>query len=81
MYIQVMTSIQDTFEEVAERVFTLLPKTQRVDFVNDCYYEHLIKTFERRHRGMSPTFLLSGPKVKLHGTGSLSCPMIKIKLN
>ena len=62
--LQAVTAIPDTFEEVFERVFTLLPKTQRVDFVTDCYYDHSIKAFKRRHRGMSPTFLLSGPKTK-----------------
>ena len=62
--LQAMTEIPDTFEEVAERVFTLLPKIQRVDFVTDSYYEHSIKAFERRRCGMSPTFLLSGPKTK-----------------
>ena len=62
--LQAMTAIPDTFEEVAERVFTLLPKTQRVDFVTDSYYEHSIKAFERRCRGMSTTFLLSGPRTK-----------------
>ena len=62
--LQAMTAIPDTFEEVAERVFTLLPKTQRVDFVTDSYYEHSIKAFERRRREMSTTFLLSGPKTR-----------------
>ena len=52
--LQAMTAIPDTFEKVAERAFTLLPKTQRVDFATDSYYEHSIKVSERRRHGMLP---------------------------
>ena len=62
--LQAMKEIPDTFKEVAERVFNLLPKNQRVNFVTDSYHENSIKTFERRHHGITPTFLLSGPKTK-----------------
>ena len=62
--LQAMREIPDTFKEVAERVFNLLPKNQRVDFVTDSYHENSIKTFERRRRGITPTFLLPGPKTK-----------------
>ena len=59
-----MKAIPDTFEEEAERVFNLLPKTQRVVFVTDSCYEHSSKAFERGRRGISSTFPLSGPKTK-----------------
>ena len=62
--LQAMQQVPDTFEEVADRVFNLLPKNQRVDFVTDSYHENSIKTFERRRRGITPTFLLAGPKTK-----------------
>ena len=47
-----LQAIPDTLEEVAERVFTLLPKTQRVDFVTDSYYEHSNRAFERCRCGV-----------------------------
>ena len=62
--LQALMQIPETFEAVAERVFEMLPKTKRVDFVTDSYYEHSIKSFERSHRGEAPTFLLSRPKTK-----------------
>ena len=62
--LQAMQQVPDTFEEVADRVFNLLPKNQRLDFVTDSYHENSIKTFERRRHGITPTFLLSGPKTK-----------------
>ena len=62
--LQALTAIPETFEDVAERVFTLLPKTKRVDYVTDCYYENSVKPFERCRCGVAPTFVLSGPKTK-----------------
>ena len=41
--LQALTAIPGTFEDVAERVFGLLPKTKRVDFVTDCYREQSTK--------------------------------------
>ena len=59
-----MTGIQETFEALAEKIFGILPKTKRIDFVTDIYHPNSIKSFERRRRGSSPTFLLSGPKTR-----------------
>ena len=61
---QALTGIPETFEDVAENVFSVLPKTNRVDFVTDSYHPNSIKSFERYRRGSSPPFLLSGPRTK-----------------
>jgi len=45
-FLQSLTSLPDTFEDVAERVFSLLPNTPRVDFVTDTYQPAPIKSFE-----------------------------------
>ena len=79
--LQAMREIPDTFKEVAERVFNLLPKNHTMDFVTDSYHENSIITFERRRRGITRTFLLSGPKTKHHEIGNHLCPMMTIKLN
>lgn len=62
--LQSIISVPDTFEELAEYVFNLLPKHKRVDFVTDTYVPKSIKSFERKRRGSSPTFLLSGAKTR-----------------
>ena len=62
--LQAMTGIPETFEDVAEKIFGILPKTKHFDFVTDTYHPNSIKSFQRRHRGSSPTFLLSGPKTR-----------------
>ena len=59
-----MTGIPETFEDVAEKIFGILPKTKCIDFVTDTYHPNSFKSFERHHRGSSPTFLLSGPKTR-----------------
>ena len=56
--------IPDTFEELAEHVFSKLPKSKHVDFVTDTYKPQSIKSYERARRGMASTFLLSGAKTK-----------------
>ena len=58
-FLQALTTIPETFEDFAERVFALLPKTKRVDSVTDCYQENSVKSFERCRRCVAPTFLLS----------------------
>ena len=62
--LQSMVSIPDNFEALAENVFAKLPKTSRVDFVTDSYHRGSIKSVERLRRGVSKTFLISGPKTK-----------------
>ena len=59
-----MTGIPETFEDAAEKIFGILPKTKRIDFVTDTYHPNSIKSFERCHHGSSSTFLLSGPKTR-----------------
>lgn len=54
----------DTFEELADSVFNMLPKRGRVDFVTDTYDPDSIKSFERKRRCSSTKFLISGPKTR-----------------
>ena len=63
-FLQALTAIPETFEDVAERVFALLSKTKQVDFVTECYHENSVKSFERCRRSVAFTVLLSGPKTK-----------------
>ena len=60
--LQNLKPIPDTFEDVAESVFNLLPKSKRVDFVTDTYKPQSIN--ERARRGMAAAFLLSGKRTK-----------------
>ena len=62
--LQALTGIPETFEDVAEKVFNVLPRINHVDFVTDSYHPNSIKSFERYDHGSSPTFLLSGPRTK-----------------
>lgn len=62
--LQSLVSIPDSFDALAMMVFNLLPKVPRVDFVTDTYSPMSIKSFERKKRGNSPKFMLSGPKTK-----------------
>ena len=62
---QPLTNLPNTFEELAEKVFKALPKTEQTDFVTDAFKETSIKNAERSHRGNSKTFLISGPKTRI----------------
>ena len=62
--LQSLKPIPDSFEELAEHVFNNLPKSKRVDFITDTYRQQSIKSYERARRGMTPKFLLSGPRTK-----------------
>ena len=50
--------------EMLPKVFNVLHRANRVDFVTDSYHPNSIKSFERYRRGSPPTFLLSGPMTK-----------------
>ena len=63
-FLQALTAIPETFEDVAERVYALFPQTKRVDFVTDCYHENSVKSFERCRCSVASTVLLSGPETK-----------------
>ena len=62
--LQSLKPIPDSFEELAEHVFNKLPKSKRMDFITDTYRQQSIKSYERARRGITPTFLLSGPRTK-----------------
>lgn len=60
-----LTALPNSFEQVAEKVFSLLPKVERVDFVTDSYHTDSIKAIERQRRGSSAPLLLKGPKTRV----------------
>ena len=57
--LQSLISIPDNFEDLADAVFSLLPKLGRVDFVTDPYKPMSIKSFERRRRGSTELYSLA----------------------
>ena len=63
--LQSLVGLPGTFGELAQKIFSLLPKSERVDFVTDTYQEHSIKASERARRGTTETFLLKGPLTKI----------------
>ena len=58
-------SLPSTFDELSLKVFDILPKSQRVDFVTDTYKDSSIKDDERRRRGSSEVLLLKGSATRL----------------
>ncbi|KAI0240668.1 hypothetical protein LSAT2_008579 [Lamellibrachia satsuma] len=43
-----LTALPQTFGELSEKVFSVLPKLKRVDFVTDIYKDNSVKSAERR---------------------------------
>ena len=62
---QSLTNLPNTFEELAEKVFTALPKTERIDVVTDTCKENAITNAERSRRGNSKKLLFSGSKTRI----------------
>ena len=48
-----VTGIPETFEDVAEKIFGILPKAKCIDFVTDTYNPNSIKSFEGHYCGSS----------------------------
>ena len=63
--LQAITQLPETFGDLAQRIFFLLPTTKRVDFVTDTYHELSIKNVERDRRGTSQQFLIHGPLTRV----------------
>ena len=63
--LQSLVGLPGTFGELAQKVFSLLPKSERVDFVTDTYKQTSIKASERARRGTSESFLLKGPSTRI----------------
>ena len=64
-FLQSLVALPGCFSELAQKVFTMLPNSVRIDFVTDTYPDQSIKACERMHRGTSETFLVKGPSTKL----------------
>lgn len=60
-----LIQVPDTFADLAEKIFSHLPKATRVDFVTDTYKVDSIKNTERSRRGTSQEFLIKGPSTKV----------------
>ena len=78
---QSLTNLPNTFEELAEKVFTALPKTERIDFVTDTYKENSIKNAERSRRVTQKNSSSAVQRQEFPGTGKASCLITKIKLS
>ena len=60
--IHAIGNLPNTFGHLAELLFNMLPKVERVDFVTDTYKDDSAKRIERVRRGTSVKILLSGPE-------------------
>ena len=60
-----LTALPPTFEELSDKMFSVMPKVKRVDFVTDTYKENSIKSAEIRRQGTSDACLVIGPSTKL----------------
>jgi hypothetical protein len=63
--LQSLIALPQTFGELSEKVFSVLPKVKRLDFVTDTYKDNSIKAAERSRRGTSESYLVKGPSTKL----------------
>ena len=64
--IRVITEIPNTFEDLAIKLISILPKGYlRVDLVADCYFENSIKDAERAKRGTTTKIITNSPKSKV----------------
>lgn len=60
-----LVDIPPTFVQLAKKVFDILPKVPRIDFVTDTYKQLSIKEFERARRGQSPAYIIKGSSTKV----------------
>ena len=61
-----LTNILETFGQLTDMIFELLPPANRIHFVTDCYKDKSIKCPERKRRGSTKTkpLLLHGQSTK-----------------
>ncbi|KAK3107392.1 hypothetical protein FSP39_013623 [Pinctada imbricata] len=59
-----LLSLPETFGQVARKVFEIIPRAKRVDFVTDTYVCNSIKESENERRGQSEKLLINGPMTK-----------------
>ena len=66
--IRMITKIPDTFERLAWKMVSYIPKDYgRIDFVADCYFENSIKASERLKRGISTKVIIKASERLKHG--------------
>ena len=66
--IRMITKIPDTFERLAWKMVSYIPKDyDRIDFVADCYFENSIKASERLKRGISTKVIIKASERLKHG--------------
>ena len=64
--IRMITKIPDTFERLAWKMVSYIPKGYgRIDFVADCYFENSIKASERLKRGISTKVIAKSSNSKI----------------
>lgn len=63
--LQSISNLPTTFGELADRIFFMLPKSKRVDYVSDVYSDISIKAVERKRRGITDEFIVKGPSTRI----------------
>ena len=63
--IHTVSSVPDTFGQLAKKIFLMLPQVGQIHFVTDTYNELSIKTTERIRRGTAETLLIHGSATKV----------------
>ena len=58
-----LSQIPETFGEVAHKIFTSLPKVEKLHFLTDNYNDVSIKSIERMRRGDSYQHTIAGPSM------------------
>lgn len=81
--VRVISEIPETFEDLALKVISTIPKGyRRIDIVADCYWENSIKDAERAKRGTATKIILrsANAKVPREFTKFLSCGENKTRM-
>ena len=63
--LQSLVKLPPTFQKLAEYIFSILPKAERLDFVTDTYVGGSIKHIESLRRNQSNKILLKGPEMSV----------------
>ena len=66
--IHTVSSVPDTFGQLAKKIFLMLPQVGQIHFVTDTYNELSIKTTERIRRETAETLLIHGSQLRYQKT-------------
>ena len=63
--IHTVSSVPDTFDQLAKKIFLMLPQVGQIHFVTDTYKELSIKSRERIRHGTAETLIIHGSATKV----------------